>query len=301
MFDDFSAYFYENVVRSFNEYQRTKASGVAGASDDIRTAMAAASALFHLREHLPRSFAMSRSKAERLCTDYGVLADIANTAKHRALDTATPHGAPLLRSAADLKEEIVITEYCDQEGAYKHVEKRVTAGLIDGTTRDVLEVLTNVMNFWQTYLHDKGVIAKPRIYAVESAQQPRPRAEANDGQLGLLITPGLRFKGSARLQKYNYVTGKLEPIDLTGSEAKLTVYAPQQYQFDMSITHEPSGTTLKRTIKLTEEESRVFAGLRTDAERQAYVSGLPSTHATFKELHAEAESLQTKTAGNEES
>lgn len=297
MFDDLAAYFYENVVQSFDEYHSAKASGVAGRSHDLRTAMAATSALFHLREHLPQSCAMSRSKVEGLCADYRILADIANTSKHRALQKSTPQGAPLLKSAADLKEEIVITEYCDQEGAYKHVEKRVTAELTDGTTRDVLEVLTNVMNFWQTYLHDKGVIAKPRIYAVESAQQPRPRAESNDGQLDLLITPGLRFKGSARLQKYNYVTGKLEPIDLTGCEAKLTVYAPQQYQFDMSITHEPSGTTLKRTIKLTEEESRVFAGLRTDAERQAYVNGLPSTHATFKELHAEAQSLQTKTGG----
>lgn len=147
MFDDFATYFYENVVRSFNEYHRTKVSGVAGGSNDIRTAMAAASALFHLREHLPRSFAMSRSKAERLCADYGVLADIANTSKHRALQDSTPHGAPLLKSAADLTEEIVITEYRDQEGPYKHVEKRVTAKLTDGTTRDVLEILTNVMNF----------------------------------------------------------------------------------------------------------------------------------------------------------
>ncbi len=296
MFDDFAAYFYENVVRSFNEHHRTKASGVAGGSNDIRTAMAAASALFHLREHLPQSFAMSRSKAERLCADYGVLGDIANTAKHRALDAATPHGAPLVRSAADLKEEIVITEYCDQEGAYKHVEKRVTAELTDGTTRDVLDVLTNVMNFWQTYLHDKGVIAKPRIYAVESVQQPRPRTEANE-RLDFEIIPGVRFAGTMLLQKYNYATSKVELIDTTGGAAQLTVHVPQQqYQFDLSITHEPSGTTLKRTVKLTDEENRAFASLETDAERQAYLSSLPSAKTAFSELQTEVQALQAKTA-----
>lgn len=134
---------------------------------------------------------------------------------------------------------------------------------------------------------------------MESAQQPKSRAEANDGRLGLLITPGLRFAGSVRLQKYNYAIGKPEPVDLTGCEAQLTVYTPQQYQFEMSIPHEPSGTTLTRTIKLTEEESQVFAGLRTDEERSAYANGLPSTQTALKELHAEAQSLQTKTASSE--
>lgn len=299
MFDDIAAYFYENVVRSFNEYNRTKTSGVAGGSNDIRTAMAAASALFHLRDHLPQSFDLSRTKAERLCAEYGVLADIANTSKHRALDAPTPHGAPLLKSAADLKEQIVITDYCDQEGAYKHVEKRVIAELTDGTTRDVLEILTNVMNFWQTYLHDKGVIAKPHIYDVGSAEQPKSRAEANDGQLDLEIIPGVRFAATMLLRKYNYATGKHEPIDLTGCEAQFTISKPQPYQFDLSLTHEPSGTTLKRTAKLTDDENYAFASLRTDEERQTYLSRLPSVQAAFKEMHAEAQALQAKTATGE--
>ena len=293
MFDDLAAYFYEHVVQSFDEYHDAKRSGISGRSRDVRAATAAASALFHLLDHLPTESGMSRTKAERLCSDFGVLADIANTSKHRSITKPTPHGAPLLKSAADLTEEIVITEYCDHDGPYQHAEKRVVAKLTDGSTRDVLEILTNVMNFWQGHLYEKGVVAKPRTYTVVSADGPMARTEANNGRIDFLITPGLRFAGSLRLQKYDYVTGKPEPIDLTDCKAQLQFRTPQQYEVDLSITHESSGTTLKRTIKLTAEESQVFESLRTDEERNAYINGLARTRPEFKELFVDAQALQS--------
>ncbi|WP_133300279.1 hypothetical protein [Paraburkholderia lacunae] len=294
MFDDLAAYFYENVVQSFDEYRDAKASGVAGRSNDIRKALIAASALFHLREHLPSGCKMSRFKAERRCPEYGLLADIANASKHRKLTADTPHGRALVRSAADLTEEIVVTQYSDEEGEYRHVEKRVIAKLIDGTTQDVLDTLTEVMNFWQTYLHEKGIIAKRKIYVSDSSRQPKSRAEANNGNLGLIITAGLRFAESVRLQRYNYATSGVEPVDLTGSEMTLTIQRPPQYKLDLAVTHEQSGTTLTRTVELTVEESETFASLQTDGERSSYANGLPSIKAAQKELLTEAQSLQAK-------
>jgi len=53
MFDDITAYFHENILISYLEYTKVKKSGVSGQSKDLRTALNAASALHHLREHIP--------------------------------------------------------------------------------------------------------------------------------------------------------------------------------------------------------------------------------------------------------
>jgi len=73
MFDDLNAYFYENVVASFEEYISTKKSNKSGRSRDLRIAVNAASALFHLREHLPDSNQLSEKEIELLCPDYKII------------------------------------------------------------------------------------------------------------------------------------------------------------------------------------------------------------------------------------
>lgn len=286
MFNDLAAYFYENVVSSFLEYREIKASGTAGGSRDIRSALVAASALFHIREHLPPGNALSRTAIERLCSDYGVLGDIVNASKHSAISGRTPHGAPLVTHAAQLSEEITITEYEDQDGSYRFVEKLVVAQLTDGSRRSVLEVLTNVMNFWQVHLNALGVVAKPRTYPFDSSQQPKSRAECESNRMGLVITPGLRFRSSMRLQRYNYETGVVEPVDLTGCQAEFRIYRPR-YEVDVSLTHNASGTAFKKTVTLSEEESLVFAGMKTDDERKAYVNSLPCAQAAMRALASE--------------
>ena len=87
MFDDLTAYYHENVVASFIEYLDICNDGVAGRSRDLRAALAAASALFHLREHLPTG-SLSRTDVERFCPDYALLGDVVNASKHKALHRA---------------------------------------------------------------------------------------------------------------------------------------------------------------------------------------------------------------------
>lgn len=96
MFDDIAAYYHEAVVAAFVEYRDTSKNGLAGRSRDLRGALAAASALFHLREHLPSPIALSRAAVERLCPDYALLGDVVNASKHKSLLNNTPHGAPLV-------------------------------------------------------------------------------------------------------------------------------------------------------------------------------------------------------------
>jgi len=148
MFDDLAAYYNENVVSSFVAYRDISKDGVAGHSRDLRAALNSAAALFHLREHLPTG-APSRAAVERLCPDYALLGDVVNTAKHKSLSGNTPHGAPLINDAANLAEQLLLIEYEDDVGTYRYAQKAVVIELADGSERNLLEVLTNVINFWE--------------------------------------------------------------------------------------------------------------------------------------------------------
>lgn len=58
MFDDLHAYFYENVRVAYREFKERLAEPRAGRSIDLRLAVGACEALFHLREHLPEAHAL---------------------------------------------------------------------------------------------------------------------------------------------------------------------------------------------------------------------------------------------------
>ena len=96
MFDDLAAFYHENVVSASIDYREVYGSGIVGRSRDLRSALIAATALFHLREHLPRGKRLSRAEVETGCSDYGILGDIVNAAKHKTVTNPTPHGAPLV-------------------------------------------------------------------------------------------------------------------------------------------------------------------------------------------------------------
>ena len=57
-----------------------------------------------------------------------------------------------------------------------------------------------------------------------------------------------------RLQRYNYNTGAIEPIDLTGSQLRMAIRPPPRYDVDVSLTHNATGVEYKTTITLSEEE-----------------------------------------------
>lgn len=148
MFDNLTPYYHENVVSSYMAYRDINKDSAAGCSRDLREALTAANALFHLREHLPNG-TLSRRQAEDLCSDYALLGDVVNASKHKSLTGNTPHGAPLVNDTASLGEQILLIEYEDDDGIYRYKEKTVVVNLVDGTKRNLFEVLTNVLNFWE--------------------------------------------------------------------------------------------------------------------------------------------------------
>jgi len=90
MFGDHISYYHENVVSAYIDYRDICMDGVVGRSRDLRSAIVASSALFHMREHLPDN-SLTRAGAENLCPDYALLGDVSNTAKHKSINNRTPH------------------------------------------------------------------------------------------------------------------------------------------------------------------------------------------------------------------
>jgi hypothetical protein len=286
MFDDLVAYYQENVVAAFIEYRETS-NGVAGRSRDLRRAIDAATGLFHLREHLPASDALTRAEVERMCPDYGLLGDVVNAAKHKNLTGSTPHGSPLVEDATSLVEKLLIIEYSDDAGAYRCATKSVSVVLVDRSERDLLEVLTHVINFWQGHLHSIGVLPNARFFAFEPQVRYRTRAECDQIHLNLEMVQGHRFKQTMQLLRFDETTHTASPIDLTGSEVKFSIYKPR-FDVEVSLTHEASGKELSTTVSLSEDENAVFSSLTSDVARHSYVESLPATKAALRKLAEEA-------------
>ncbi len=282
MFDDLTAYYHENVASSYFAYREINENGVAGSSRDLREAITSASALFHLREHL-REHKLSRNKIESLCPDYALLGDVTNSSKHKLLTGQTPHGKPFINDAASLSERIILITYKDDLGEYKYAAKTVIIKLTDGTERNLLEVLTNVINFWEEYMEKVGALDKARCFKYENPLRFRTRTECENNKLDFTLITGHRFKQSLSFFQYNKDTHEIEPMDFKGSELQFRMYAPT-LDVDISLKNHKTGAESKKTISLSEDESIEVSKLSTNTEKQSYVYSLPVALETLREL-----------------
>ena len=91
------------------------------------------------------------------------------------------------------------------------------------------------------------------------------------------MQPGLRFKRSFRRQKFNYATGKIEPIDITGHEYEFSIYEP--VEVDIVMTNNSTGQKVEGTMQLSAEESVHYRALKTAEERKAFEATLMSKYA----------------------
>lgn len=287
MFDDFSSYYGENVIDAYVAYRQTSEDGVAGRSRDLREAIVAATALFHLREHLPTGITISRADVEKLCPDYGLLGDLVHAAKHSTVNRPTPHGPPLVTRARDLREQILLIEYEDNAGAYRFIQKQVVVALTDGSERALIDLLTNVLNFWESWLAPTGLLPAARVFRHNGEVRYRSRDECTKAQLGFEMVQGRRFMQSMRLLRWNPATSCAEPVDLTGANLRFRIYRPK-FEFEVTLAHAASGKEYMTSIELTDEEGQVIANLATEDEKNAYALGLPAAQQALRTLAREA-------------
>jgi hypothetical protein len=220
MYEDINTYFFNDVVASYEEYKTLKDNNKTGKSRDLRGAISAAVALYHLQEHLPEGVSLSRNQIEDACPEYKFIGNIANVAKHKHLDKHSP----IISDVSQLMEVTTVTKYVDELGPYQSVEKDVVADLGDGVTKSVSELLTTVINFWFAKLYSLKLISKSHQYKMIERVQPIPRSEAGDGRLDLQITQGVNFRAALHFRQYNYEKRMLEPIDLNGAQIEANIY-----------------------------------------------------------------------------
>ena len=261
MFDDIRTYFYENVWTSYKNFAQKRKIHKAGMSDDMRIALIAASALFHLREHLPVKKSQSYASLVHRCPDYELLGDIVNASKHGQLTRGT--GKSLINGAEDLSEFIVSTRYKDGQGEYSHIEKEIFVKLKDGTVRSLFEIVTNVMNMWLVLLYDFGIIDYKE--PIKLINDKIPARTKKSGKMDFKQMKGVRWRFPFILRRYNYETGQIEPLPF--DEIRIKIYEPVTYIVSMAITDKDTGKSKEHEISVTEKQKEHLEQLITDKER----------------------------------
>jgi hypothetical protein len=282
---ELAAYFYEHVFLAYDQYRKVKNDHTTGNNKDRRDAIDAAVALYHLREHIPQSFRKSRHQMAILCPDYDLLGDIANAAKHSVVTKGTPQVTKL----DAIREILVSTRFSDQDGEYANEEKIVEVGLFDGSKRDVYEILTNVVNMWFDELH--------RIGAIDQRQPIQLKREGvvsreNASSVSLQMTAGIRWKQSYRLQKYNYESNKIEPVDLSNAEEIVfTIRKPPTYELEL---HDASGVKITRKIEITPEQAKGLKRIEDPSQQVQYLLKIATSQGIADKMIAEYQNAKNK-------
>jgi len=260
--EELAAYFYQHVFLAYHRYRQVKNDPVMGDNKDRREAIDAAIALYHLREHIPQQFSKSRAQLAALCPDYDLLGDIVNAAKHNVLTRGTPRVA----GADSIYEVQVCTRYQDQEREYDHVEKIVEVELSDGSTRDLYDILTNVVNMWLDELHRIGAIDLRQPIQLN---RPGLVSREDASSIALQLTRGIQWKQRFRFQRYNYESNAIEPVDLRDAENIIfTVRKPQTFEVQMG---DDSGLQLTKEAELTPEQVKELDRIDDPSRRNQYL------------------------------
>lgn len=284
MFDDIAALFHENVIVAYQDFVKARMSPVTGRSQDLRLALTVSAALYHFREHLPKNLRPSRRALTRKCADYGLLGDVVNASKHGELT----QGAPRVCRATDIDETIVLMEYKDDEGTYCDTEKIISVTLTDKSVRELGEIITNVLNFWLTELCTMRVLPKSKTFVLPTKDKPVRRE--NSVSPNFEIIQGVRFKQRWQLMRYDYETGKIKPIDLTGTRMEFQIYKPAE--LNLVLTHKETGQSLTRTVLLDRKEIEAFEKLNGDEQKQNYLANLAQSRKALEELSQEAKAFE---------
>jgi hypothetical protein len=263
MFDNINAYFIENILIPFKDYLRLKEKDEIGLSLDLRTAINLATNLYHLRENLPKSIQLSRNAQSKICKDYSLLGDIVNCSKHREIDRNNPQ----ISNSENIYEQIVITEYKDKEGPYYIKEKTIVVKLDNEQERDLHDILENVMNMWLIEFEKHKITKYIKPFQLKTNSIPKRNVAQKKFDINHM--QNLRLNKKFKVQKYNYDTESIEPVDLTNSKVAFNVYEPE-FIVDLEII-EKTGKSNTLEIKVTRKQKRLIENMTDSNERTMFL------------------------------
>ena len=229
--------------------------------------------MFHFLEHMPDPHRKTRTALAAICPDFDLIGDITNVSKHAEIDRNNPQ----ITKAEHIYEQVIITEYQDDEGSYRISEKTVIAKLDDGTERHVEDILTNVINMWIDELSTANLISGIEHFPLrDTSGIPLRIASDEAAPLDLVMTQGLGTSIRVQLKKYNYDTGTSEPVDLSGSSLSSNLYkqGKPSTTIDITFTNPDNGDEHKLSIDLTPDEVVGLQELKSDKDRSEFVFGL---------------------------
>jgi hypothetical protein len=282
---ELAAYFYQHVFLAYHRYRQVKNDGEMGDNKDRREAIDAAVALYHMREHVPQPFRKSRAQLAALCSDYDLLGDIVNASKHNVLTRGTPQVA----GADSIYERLVCTRYKDQDGEYDHQEKIVEVELVDGSKRDIYEILTNVVNMWFDELHRIGAIDQRQPIRLKR-QELVSREDASS--VALQMTQGIRWQQHFRFQQYNYESNEIEPIDLSDTENIIfTARKPPTFEVEMG---DASGLKFAKEVELTPEQVRELEEIDDPNQRNRHLLKIAASQGVLEQMITEYQDAKSE-------
>jgi len=222
--------------------------------------MAVAKELFHFGEHLDGK--KGRSIAQR-CSAFEMIQNLANADKHSVRSTANP----IIKSARDIQEAAIVIIYSDDQGEYQHTKTSIIAQCTDGTVAEIDPYITNMFNFWSSYLAGIGEI--------EHAQRPCPptpgsvfvsRIDAKSLNLEILQPAG--YKMLWQYLRFDNDAGKATPIDFNGAKMEMNIYRPS-YVLELTLSRKDK-EDISIELVLDDEQSVKWHLLKTDDEREAF-------------------------------
>lgn len=103
--------------------------------------------------------------------------------------------------------------------------------------------------------------------------------------MDLISTSGLMESFSFRVQQFNYETGQIEAVDLTGAKATFRAYKPS---YDVDVEIPIRDRTFTRSISVEGEMAEKLAFAESDEERARLVKETQQYKDLLRDIAAEA-------------
>ncbi|MFM7190015.1 MAG: hypothetical protein ACKOX2_04230, partial [Microcystaceae cyanobacterium] len=187
-------------MQSYDELKEAISAHEFGRNDCLRLATIVCTNCYHFREHLKGyGYNFSVNFLKEKCEDYMIVRDITNLAKHHQITQYTP----LVSSINNIYEYLHAILYEDSIGPYYHYQVKVSVKLITGKDRDVLSIITNLLNMWTEILVSQDIL-NINIHFNYINKIFFSRDEANKNLPLLKIKQGVRCALIIAFSQYDY-------------------------------------------------------------------------------------------------
>lgn len=210
MFVDHIAQFYEGVIPAYEAYNRASKEIKGGAHLIKGAAIQAANVLFHYREALVPLFPkdkFTRKEVAKLSSEFDLLGDVFNSTKHKELIRS----GKLIEDSSSVYESVVCSILINDQQKHRIWSQWwILVKTIEGEERDLLEISTNVINFWVDLLYDHKMINSKPFFRYENNDPSTFPIYSDDDPFELINTiPGRGITVNIRNKKRDPVTGKV--------------------------------------------------------------------------------------------